>query len=262
MGMKGFLVLGLLALLPGNALRSVRTIVAPAGISWLANDGLGNTLAITDKGELLRFDTAGKQAANFREMVNGRLAYVDATNPLDILAFYPETARILFLDNMLYPKARFDLFQLGFGNHSVACRSEDGNVWLWDERNFQLLKVDRNMQLLQKGQSLQNQSSQALAPTFLVEANRLVYMNCPGTGVFLFDFYGGYLKTLPWADLTDFSVAEGALWARRGPAIVGFSLLAPLADTLPVVCKGAFAFGPNKRLAMADSNHILLFNKQ
>src|SRR5436190_11164720 len=70
----------------------------PFSRAKFATDRLGNAYVIADN-QLLEFDTLGKPKVSYSNFDSGIISSVDASNPLKILLFYPDFARIELLNN-------------------------------------------------------------------------------------------------------------------------------------------------------------------
>ncbi|MFN3530229.1 MAG: hypothetical protein ACK417_09955 [Bacteroidia bacterium] len=165
-------------------------------VSYFTIDNLGAYYLISRSNELVKYDEQGVWVGNHREQVLGPLRYVDATNPLQLLLFYPEVSALLQLDNMLYPTNRFNIAGLRLSEHSLVCRSFDNNFWLFDERAFRLRKLAFDLRTVVEGEWLQNELSGHIAPNYMIEHAERIYLNDPEQGIHLFDLYGRYLKTI------------------------------------------------------------------
>src|SRR5690349_1983817 len=69
-------------------------------ITSFTTDNLGNAYVVSEN-LLLQFDNNGKPVNHYDEKTLGRLARVDADNPLKVLAFYPDFAQINILNSKL-----------------------------------------------------------------------------------------------------------------------------------------------------------------
>src|SRR5437773_1461494 len=84
----------------------------PFNHARLTTDRLGNAYIIVEN-QLLLFDTAGKPKGNYSNLNSGNLVSVDASNPLKLLLFYPDFARLELLNNKLSLESTIELRALG-----------------------------------------------------------------------------------------------------------------------------------------------------
>src|SRR5258705_2836481 len=81
-------------------------------ISAFSTDKLGNAYVVSEN-LLLQFDNNGNPLNHYDEKNLGRLAYVDADNPLKLLAFYPDFAQINILSSKLVLQSTVQLRGIG-----------------------------------------------------------------------------------------------------------------------------------------------------
>ncbi len=174
----------------------------------MVTDNIGNVyLCYND--QILKYDADGIFIKEFSNKNFGNIAHADATNALRILLFYKEVSRIIFLDNTLSINAEpVQLEALGFPNAQLACTSMENGLWLYDQDNFELIRLNRNLQIEQRTGNLGQVLNISIQPNFMVEKNNRLFVNNPSTGIMIFDIYGTYAKTIPIKNLTSFQVLE------------------------------------------------------
>jgi hypothetical protein len=179
------------------------TLTLPSPAASLALDKLGNVFVITQRGEVLRYDSLGKLQANYRELRYGQPAYIDVSDPYNLILSYPQAARVTLLDNNLVSKGMISLPTLdqdgaASGRNAVACRSADGNLWFWDDLAFRLVKVNSTTgAVIQEGELLQGSSYSAwgpISPYRLLETEQRVYLVNDYGESLEYDFFGAYRR--------------------------------------------------------------------
>lgn len=68
---------------------------------------------------------------------------IDASNPMEPFVFFPNTGKILIMDNQLNISRELSLFQKYFMQPVAFGRANDGNIWILDKNTNTLKKVDR-----------------------------------------------------------------------------------------------------------------------
>src|SRR5438045_238110 len=81
-------------------------------VAAFTTDKLGNVYVVSEN-MLLQFDNNGLPVNHYSEKNLGRLAYVDAVNPLKLLAFYPDFAQINLLSSKLVLQSTIQLRGIG-----------------------------------------------------------------------------------------------------------------------------------------------------
>ncbi|HTN45586.1 MAG TPA: hypothetical protein VL098_04510 [Flavipsychrobacter sp.] len=160
-------------------------------------DELGNAYVIRKDNTLLRYNEKGDSTGFYKTVLNGELAFVDATNPLRILGYFPGYFKIILLDRMLSLKNEMDLRKLHIANASTIASSADGNVWVYDRFNARLKKIDEQLNVIQQSNDLRQELQMVPTPVFMTERDWKVYLCDTSRGVFIFDRYGNYVNMIP-----------------------------------------------------------------
>jgi hypothetical protein len=205
----------------------------------LTTDNLGNAYVIVAN-QLLEFDPMGKPKANYSENNHGILRSVDASNPLKLLLFYPDFAQINILNNKLSLQSTVDLRPIGILLPTLICNSNNDGYWVFDQQDFQLKKIDLNLQVKIESGNITQSTGYNVQPNFLLEKDYFVYLNNPETGILVFDMYGTYFKTIPFKNIQSFQIIGDELLYVENNKLISFNLkkleekeiLLPLSDSL------------------------------
>lgn len=177
---------------------------------FITTDNIGNVFVIADN-QVLKFSPSGKPLQNFSDMRQGELRTVDAGNPLKVLLFYPDMARITLLGTQFAPQSTIELRNIGIQQPTLACNSQNTGYWVYDLQDFQLKKIDLNLQLQFQSGNLLQTTGKRIVPNFMLEYNNRVYINDPVNGILVFDQFGSYFKTIPVTGLYQFQVKGNEL---------------------------------------------------
>jgi len=201
---------------PDSTYTQIATISEKA--TFITTDKLQNVYVITEGGEFIKYTPEGKEIARYNNFSLGNPQLVDATNPFQILLYFPEFMTVVTLDNTLNEAARYELFDLLDVNEVEAlCFANDGNVWLYDPTTFTLKKINRNSEVLLESENFTLIFDELPQPNFLIERNNYLYMNDPERGIFVFDVYGAYENLIPITDLETIQVVDEQLvYAKKG----------------------------------------------
>jgi hypothetical protein len=156
--------------------------------------------------QLLQFDPKGKPIATYSETNLGSLRAIDASNPMKLVLFYPDFVQINTLNNKLALQSTVSLRTIGIVQPVLACNSDHEGYWVYDMQDFQLKKIDLNLQLQFQSGNISQILGIDILPNFLVESGEYVYLNNPSTGILIFDLFGTYFKTIPILNLKSFQV--------------------------------------------------------
>lgn len=196
---------------------SERAAVIAEKSDTLLTDHLGNCYLVTAD-RIRKFDSRGQFQKEFSNKNFGAISTADATNPLRILLFYRDFSRILFLDNTLSQNGEaVQLEALGYPMTTLAATSYDNGLWIYDQQNFELIRLNRNLQPEQRTGNLSQQLGIELRPDFLLEKDNKLFMNNPATGILVFDVFGTYSRQIPLPGLHRFQIDDDAVvWFNAG----------------------------------------------
>ncbi|OFY82632.1 MAG: hypothetical protein A3F72_11970 [Bacteroidetes bacterium RIFCSPLOWO2_12_FULL_35_15] len=170
------------------------------------SDNQGNIYLIKEN-ELAKFDKTGKQLYKFSNKNFGNIDFVDASNMFKILVFYKNFSQVLFLDNTLSSTGDpVSIDKIGFEQAQLVCTSHNNGMWIYDQQNFELVRIDQNLEKTQQTGNLNVLLNINLQPVNLLEYDNKVYLNNPSTGILIFDIYGTYYKTIPIKNMEQFQV--------------------------------------------------------
>lgn len=197
--------------------------IAFPNATFMTTDPIGNVYVVTDN-QLLRFDPAGKPVQNYSDVTMGELRMVDATNPMKVLLYYPDMARIVSLGTQFSPQSIIELRNNGFIQPTLICNSMNEGYWIYELQDFQLKKIDLNLQPVFQSGDLIQITGQRIIPNFLTEYNHRIYLNDPSVGILVFDQFGSYFKTIPIKGLRNFQIRENELIYSDGKSIHAYEL--------------------------------------
>ena len=211
----------------------------PFSGATFTTDNLGNSYVIVEN-QLLQFDAKGKPKASYSESNLGSLRAVDASNPLKILAYYPDFTQINILNSKLALQSTVNLRPIGITQPTLVCNSNNEGFWIFDLQDFQLKKINPDLQVKFESGNISQNVGYDILPDFLMEADNFVYLNNPVTGILVFDLYGTYYKTIPLKNLKSFQVIGDELLFVDQNKLISFHLkkleekeiLLPLHDSL------------------------------
>jgi hypothetical protein len=106
-------------------------------------DPYGNIFLSTNDGILTKYDEKGQILAEYTNKRWGTPSVIDASNPMQIIVFYPAYQVIRVFNKNLIEIATLELIQLGFGQVTAVCAAADGGVWIYDNYQFGLRKLDK-----------------------------------------------------------------------------------------------------------------------
>ncbi|MDQ2752954.1 MAG: hypothetical protein M3R72_08020 [Bacteroidota bacterium] len=179
-------------------------------------DNLENVYLISSSANgLKKIDSGGDSIATFNNIRYGNIYSLDVTNPLKILVFYKDFSTIVILDRFLASRATIDLRKLDITQVKAVAQSYDGNIWLYDEGEGKIKKIDENNNVLLESSDLRLVFDDSLNPQKIIDNNGQLYLYDTRLGWIIFDYYGAFKKNLPFSHWQNVSVNDNVLWGRN-----------------------------------------------
>lgn len=182
---------------------------------FIAADNLGQLYLVTPVNEVVKYSPEGQVLYRFNNNTLGDLSHIDATDPFNLLLYYPDFQVVLIMDRTLNLLGEYNLWEYGLFQPGVLGMANDNRLWVYDEPAFRLKKLDRQGRITAQSHDLNQLLPLAPKPVSLIARNNLVYMHDPETGILVFDNFGQYLKTLPLAGASRAQIADDETWWIR-----------------------------------------------
>jgi hypothetical protein len=173
--------------------------------TFFSSDNIGNVYVVAED-VLYQYNASGQLMTSYNERKFGHLSFVDTSNPLKMLLFYPDFAQVVVLDNRLTVKRIISFRELNIGQPGLICNSYNDGIWVFDQQQLKLRRLDPTNKIEVESNTLGQVVEDTLAPNFMLEMNNMLYLNNPSTGILVFDVYGTYYKTLPFTGLRSFQI--------------------------------------------------------
>ncbi len=187
-------------------------------------DQLRNVYTVTKTNEVIKYTPQGQIQFRYNNNTLGNLTFIDATDPFNLLLFYPDFRRVILLDRTLSETGAFDLFNLDVIDVPAVGISSDNNLWIYDDLKFNLKKIDRNGRVLQESNNISLVLGKTLEPNFILERDNGLYVNDPEIGILVFDLFGNYSKRIDVKGLVQFQIIDEQLVYWQKGALHVFNL--------------------------------------
>ncbi len=207
------------------AFELLRSVPAPEA-TRIATDLLQQVYTLNEEEVLRKYDNSGQLTFTYRNHTLGPLATIDATNPFNLLLYYPEFQTARILDRTLAINNEVNLWEFGFSDVAAIGSSNDNSLWLYDRARFRLFKIDARGNTLQRSDDLSLLLGLAPQPTQILARGERVWLNDPEHGLYLFDQFGQFIKSLPIPGITYFQVIDQRLYYRKAGKLMEYDLRA------------------------------------
>lgn len=190
-------------------------------IASVALDNLDNLYVVSSTGQVKKFNNRGDSVAVFNGVrAYGKLHAVNVANPLKPLLFYKDFSTVVILDRLLSSRSSLDLRRHQVLQPTAIALSYDNNIWVFDQFDNKLKKLDEEGNLLLQTTDFRQLFSQTIAPQKIIDDNGLLYLADSTQGIFVFDNYGTFKRKIPLQNWQSFDLWEGKLIGLRTDGVV------------------------------------------
>jgi hypothetical protein len=167
--------------------------------SYLNVDNLDNVYVVTESNQLKKIYANGDSASVFNDVKQfGTPTYIDVSNPLKILLYYNKFTTTVVLDRFLNIRNNLNFRKKNIFFVNAIGTSYDNNIWLFDEQNFSLKKINDNGIATQESVDWRLLFDTMPSPVKLMDRNNFVYLYDTAKGFYVFDYYGSFKNKLPF----------------------------------------------------------------
>jgi hypothetical protein len=189
---------------------------------YINADNLGNIYAIKED-ELVKYLPTGKFFARYSNLKLGNITSVDVTNPLKLVLYYRDFQQIVFLDNQLSLNSEaVSLEQLGYEQTDLVCAGANNSFWIYNKQNNELIRFNENSKKIAFTGNLKQVLRTNLSPNYMVEYNGFLFLNCPESGVYVFDIFGAFSKVISIKGIKQFQVNEDVIYYKKDSSLCSY----------------------------------------
>lgn len=182
-------------------------------ISSFTVDNLGELYLINTDNQLKKYNEKGDSVGVFNQVTKyGKLSYVEAQNPWKAILFYQNYSTIVLLDKYLNVLTNINLRQQNIFKVKAVTSSYDNNIWLYDEQENKLKKIDDTGNKLFESVDFRLLFDSVPSPKKIIDADGFVYLYDPEKGLYIFDYYGSFKSKLTFTNWTDVMVIDKSIY--------------------------------------------------
>ncbi len=176
-------------------------------------DGMNNIYVITSDNHLKKLNEQGDSISVFNDIIKyGPPTFLDVNNPLKPLVYYKNYSIIVVLDQFLQFSNSMNLRNKNISNVRIIAGAYDNNIWIFDEQDSKIKKLDNNLQLLNESNDLRILTGKSPSPNQLFDYNKQLYLYDKKNGFYIFDYYGGYKNNLPFLNWENTAITNNTLY--------------------------------------------------
>lgn len=226
-------------------------------ISKFTVDQLDNIYILTSTDQLKKLDVKGDSVAIFNNIRRyGKASYIDVSNPMRVLLYYKDFTTVVILDRLLNIRTTIDLRQENILQVQAVGLSYDNKIWLYDEWEHKLKKIDEDGKLLFETADFRQLFNEAFSFTFIFDKDGYLYLYDEQKGVFVFDYYGSLKRRIPFTGMKNFKATGKYLFGIRKDTLYRYQtdILFSKEMKLPVSLSEAVSINFNSNFVYALKN--------
>lgn len=190
---------------------------------FINTDASGNLYALRTSGQLIKYNSKGDSVCAFNDIKRfGKPNFVDAFNPMRVRLFFKDLGYLVTLDQLLTFRGSINLREKGFNNITAIAHAYDNNLWIYDNREYKLKKIDEYGKLLFETDDLRLLTETSPDADFILQNDEEVLLCDPNTGMYRFNYYGRYINQLHFPNWHLPKLNKGLLTGSTGNMLYSY----------------------------------------
>jgi hypothetical protein len=188
-------------------------------------DNLDNIYLLSSTNQVKKINSNGDSVAIFNDVKKfGQATLIDVSNPLKVLLYYRDFATIVVLDRFLTIRNTIDLRKQNILQVKAIAQSYDNKIWLYDEVESKLKKIDEDGTLLLETPDFRQLFGSAPSPQKIFDQDQFVYLSDSTQEVFVFDYYGALKHKIMISHWKNFKVAGRYIFGSRNNTLYRYDI--------------------------------------
>lgn len=188
-------------------------------------DNLDNIYLLSSTNQVKKLNANGDSLAIFNDVKKfGQASLIDVSNPLKVLLYYRDFATVVVLDRLLNVRNIIDLRKQDILQARAIGQSYDNKIWLYDEVENKLKKIDEDGKLLLETPDFRQLFDQAPMPQKIFDQDQYVYLYDSAQAVFVFDYYGALKNKILINGWQNFKVAGKYIFGSQDNKLFRYNI--------------------------------------
>lgn len=171
----------------------------------------------------------------FSTLKYGALTHLDVQNPMSVVLYFKTYQTVLFLDNVLVQKSEpLKLDVIGYPQTEWVCSSQQQGIWLYNQANAELLKLDRFGNCILKTGNLAQYYRHVFEPLYMCEFGTFLYVIFKNKGLWIFDRFGALKQQLAFPNTNNIVVDENNISACSSNFRFQYDFKTAILDSVPL----------------------------
>jgi hypothetical protein len=188
-------------------------------------DNLDNIYILNSRNQIKKYNVNGDSVGIYNDVKKfGQATLIDVSNPLKVLLYYRDFTNVVMLDRFLNAVNSIDLRKQNIFQAKAVGQSYDNKIWVYDEIENKLKKVDEDGKLLQETPDFRLLLGAAPSPIKIFDENKYVYVYDSIYGVYVFDYYGTLKNNIMISHWKNFKVAGKYIFGSRNDTLYRYEI--------------------------------------
>lgn len=184
-------------------------------------DNLGNVYLIAKDQQIKKVNPQYDSVGLFNEVRNfGPLFAIDVSNPLRVILWYKDFATLVILDRFLNRRTIIDLRRTGILQCSAVAQSFDNNIWLFDELDNKVKKMNEAGDILLESADFRILFDDPPHPFKMEDFNKQLYAYDSTRGLVVLDYFGAYQQVFSYKGWRSLQGFEKGLLAADAQSLI------------------------------------------
>ena len=188
-----------------------------------AADNFDNIYLLNSSDQIKKINENGDSVAVFNNVRRyGKVAQIDVSNPLRVLLYYKDFSTVVVLDRLLSIRTTIDFRKQDIFQVQAVCLSYDNQIWLYDEFEHKLKKIDENGKLLFATSDFRQLFGEAFSFTSISDQDGFLYLYDKHKGVYVFDYYGALKNIFSLTGYDNFRAVGKFITGTRNDSLMRY----------------------------------------
>lgn len=174
------------------------------------------------KGNVYKYNKSGELLFTYSPQKPGNIKSIEAWSTLNTFLFYEGLQEFSFLDRFLTLLTTQKLANDVYAR--LATISSDNNIWVFDDQDYALKKINLNYFEPEILTSLTNVVGSDFQGSHLREYQNFVFLSDGGKGIYVFDNFGNFIKKLPFNKISYFNFYKNELYFLNNSTITFYDI--------------------------------------
>lgn len=216
-------------------------------------DKTENVYIAGNKGSIFKYNNNGEILFTYSPQSTGNIRNIEAQSTLNIFLFYEGLQEFSFLNRFMTLISTQDFTPDIYAR--LATPSSDNNLWVFDDQDFTLKKINLHYFEAEMATSLSNVVSPDFQGNHLKEYQNFVFLSDINTGIYVFDNLGNYIKLIPLESVHYFNFYKDEIYFLHDARLHFYDLYSSEEKFVEIDSEEKYSF------ALVSESYVYLISK-